>query len=326
MNLGNTCFLNSVLQCLTYIPPLANFLLGGEHGSTCTRVSFCVMCEMEKHVRRCLGTRSVGGGISPTTIVGHLRLIAKHMRLGRQEDAHEFLRFLLDGAQRAESRGDRTITSIFGGHLRSEIKCGACGKRFKANDPFMDISLDIRHPSASSVPRALEHFVAAERLTGDNRYRCEGGAVGGCGELSEAEKRMLIGRPPAVLTLHLKRFQVSPASAGFHGHGGYPGGALSRPGPLGGATGKINREVKFEASLDIGPYVKKSVRNKGQRLRYTLCGVLVHDGHTCDSGHYHAFVRASSGVWYAMDDASVRQVSLHTVLSQKAYLLFYTLL
>ena len=30
-NLGNTCFLNATLQCLTYLPPLANFALAGEH-------------------------------------------------------------------------------------------------------------------------------------------------------------------------------------------------------------------------------------------------------------------------------------------------------
>ena len=34
-NLGNTCFLNSTVQCLTYTPPLANFLLSKEHSRTC---------------------------------------------------------------------------------------------------------------------------------------------------------------------------------------------------------------------------------------------------------------------------------------------------
>lgn len=34
-NLGNTCFLNSTLQCLTYTPPLANYLLSKEHSRSC---------------------------------------------------------------------------------------------------------------------------------------------------------------------------------------------------------------------------------------------------------------------------------------------------
>ena len=35
-NAGNTCFLNSVLQCLTYTPPLINYLLSKQHSSLCT--------------------------------------------------------------------------------------------------------------------------------------------------------------------------------------------------------------------------------------------------------------------------------------------------
>jgi Ubiquitin carboxyl-terminal hydrolase len=30
-NHGNTCFLNSVLQCLTYVPPLANLCIASHH-------------------------------------------------------------------------------------------------------------------------------------------------------------------------------------------------------------------------------------------------------------------------------------------------------
>lgn len=34
-NMGNTCFLNSALQCLTYTPPFANYMLTREHSKTC---------------------------------------------------------------------------------------------------------------------------------------------------------------------------------------------------------------------------------------------------------------------------------------------------
>ena len=41
-NMGNTCFLNSVLQCLTYTPPLFNYLVSDHHKRLCEFASFTV--------------------------------------------------------------------------------------------------------------------------------------------------------------------------------------------------------------------------------------------------------------------------------------------
>ena len=43
-NMGNTCFLNSVLQVLTYTPPLANYVSSGYHKKTCKN---CFISKMQ---------------------------------------------------------------------------------------------------------------------------------------------------------------------------------------------------------------------------------------------------------------------------------------
>ena len=48
VNLGNTCFLNSVIQCLTYTPPLANYLLSGEHKKKCKSFTYNI-CTVAFH-------------------------------------------------------------------------------------------------------------------------------------------------------------------------------------------------------------------------------------------------------------------------------------
>ncbi|KAK2526408.1 hypothetical protein Q9233_008178 [Columba guinea] len=151
-NLGNTCFLNSVLQCLTYTPPLANHLLSGEHSRACGQKGFCVMCRMEVHVQQVL--HSSASAIEPWAVVDFLTEIGENFQHGRQEDAHEFLRCTMDAMQRACLRGNSDldmssqattiIHQIFGGFLRSRVTCWSCQAVSDSYEAFLDVPLDIK--------------------------------------------------------------------------------------------------------------------------------------------------------------------------------------
>lgn len=122
-----------------------------------------------------------------------LRIFAEHFKCGRQEDAHEFLRYVIDAChntclrlkklqqQRArkningsggESFGGNTIVKeIFGGSLQSQVKCLSCGSESNKVDDIMDICLEISN--CSSLIDAMKRFFQAEILDGNNKYKCE---------------------------------------------------------------------------------------------------------------------------------------------------------
>jgi ubiquitin C-terminal hydrolase len=54
-----------------------------------------------------------------------------------------------------------------------------------------------------------------------------------------------------------------------------------------------------------------------------LYGVCNHSGNTL-GGHYTSYVKNANGKWYHYNDTSVVEVSLlETIISPKAYVLFY---
>ncbi|NXE73220.1 UBP42 hydrolase, partial [Cochlearius cochlearius] len=295
-NLGNTCFLNSTLQCLTYTPPLANYMLSLEHTQSCHEEGFCMMCTMETHINQVLC--SSNNAIKPTSVINGLKRIGKHFHFGSQEDAHEFLCFTVDALQKAclngstkldrSSQATTLIYQIFGGYLRSRVKCLNCKAVSDTYEPFLDITLDIK--AVTSVTRALEQFVKPEQLDGENSYKCSK-----CKKMVPASKRYTIHRSSNVLTISLKRF------ANFTG-------------------GKINKDVKYPEYLDLRAYMSQSI---GEPLIYALYAVLVHSGFNCNAGHYLCFIKAGNGLWYRMNDASVDLSDIKTVLNQQAYVLFY---
>ncbi|CAI0394761.1 unnamed protein product [Linum tenue] len=126
-NIGNTCFLNSVLQCLTYTEPLAAYLQSGKHKSSCRIAGFCALCAIQKHVNRAL--RSTGISFVPD-LVSNMRCVSRTLKVSKQEDAHEYLVNLLESMHKcclpsgvqSESPAayeKSLVHKIFGGHLRS---------------------------------------------------------------------------------------------------------------------------------------------------------------------------------------------------------------
>ncbi|KAJ3377786.1 Ubiquitin carboxyl-terminal hydrolase 36 [Lobulomyces angularis] len=302
-NLGNTCFLNSVLQSLIYTPPLSIHLINETHSTTCRTRANCLLCDFESLVKKCLGNHSSTKHLSPVIIVRKLKLIAKHMRIGRQEDSHEFLRYFIDalvkplliGYESLDPASKETtfLHQIFAGHLRSQVDCSTCGYESKTFDPLLDLSLEIRN--CNSLHKAFSHFTKPEILSKKNKYKCDK-----CKKLTEAKKQILIARAPSVLTIQLKRFDFTYSNKGD----------------------KINKHVDYEEVLNITPY---TINPTGPPKIYKLYSVLVHSGGSMHSGHYYSFVKNSNGIWYRMDDESVSQVSLQQVLNQKgAYMLFYS--
>ncbi|XP_049632098.1 ubiquitin carboxyl-terminal hydrolase 36 isoform X2 [Suncus etruscus] len=294
-NLGNTCFLNSTVQCLTYTPPLATYLLSKEHARSCRQAGFCMLCLMQNHIVQAFANS--GNAIKPISFIRDLKKIARHFRFGSQEDAHEFLRYTVDAMQRAclggarldrQTQATTLVHQIFGGYLRSRVKCSVCKSVSDTYDPFLDVALEIRQ--AANIVRALELFVQPDVLSKENAYMCAR-----CRKKVPASKRFTIHRASNVLTLSLKRF------ANFSG-------------------GKITKDVGYPEFLNIRPYMSQS---SGEPVIYSLYAVLVHSGYSCHAGHYYCYVKASSGQWYQMNDALVHASSVQAVLNQQAYVLFY---
>ncbi|XP_052467084.1 ubiquitin carboxyl-terminal hydrolase 42 [Carassius gibelio] len=294
-NLGNTCFLNSTLQCLTYTAPLANYMLTREHSKTCHEPGFCMMCTMQNHIIQVFANS--GNVIKPICVLNELKRIGKHFRFGSQEDAHEFLRYTVDAMQKSCLPGNKLdrqtqattfVHQIFGGYLRSRVKCLNCKAVSDTFDPYLDISLEIK--TAQTLSKAFEQFVKPEQLDGDNAYKCSK-----CKKMVTASKRFTIHRSSNVLTISLKRF------TNFNG-------------------GKITKDVRYTEYLDLRPFMSQS---HGEPQIYALYAVLVHSGFSCHAGHYYCYIKASNGQWYQMNDSSVSLSDIRTVLNQQAYLLFY---
>ncbi|BFG03030.1 ubiquitin carboxyl-terminal hydrolase 16 [Drosophila madeirensis] len=132
-----------------------------------------------------------------------------------------------------------------------------------------------------SVQSCLNNFTAVELMTGQNKVGCDsctqrlnGNDPKAKSVNTNATKQLLVSSPPAVLILHLKRFQLGPR-------------CIFR---------KLTRPVSYPNMLDIAAFCGSKVKNlpnidrKQKKLLYALYGVVEHSGGMY-GGHYTAYVK-----------------------------------
>lgn len=140
----------------------------------------CIICAMS---RTLISSQTSQSHIRPYLVYTKLRLVCKHLIMGRQEDAHEFLRYLVEAMEKSYlarfrnskeldqySKETTPLNQILGGYLKSAVRCLACGHVSTTFQHFQDLLLDIR--KANTIEEALDLYFARERLE-DMGYKCE---------------------------------------------------------------------------------------------------------------------------------------------------------
>lgn len=304
VNVGNTCYLNATLQALFHVPAFVEWLLNDtDHAKKCELLNGpgfgdCITCSMAKTLRLSQSHPIV----KPHLITNKIKMICRHMSHGSQEDAHEFMRHLLENMEKAYlvrckaqkldpySKETTPINQIFGGYIRTEVKCLRCNYASTTFQHFQDLILDIR--KASKVEEAMDQYFSREKLDGENSYKCEKCKCG-----VPATKKFSIERPPKVLCIQLKRFN---------------------------AVGmKFSKPVEHNTCMDLRKYVHPQSAFARLDLDYKLISMVTHVGPSSGCGHYTAIAQCASLTYHLFDDTHVTPVGDKTVSNSSAYILMY---
>ncbi|PVF96341.1 cysteine proteinase [Serendipita vermifera] len=297
-NLGNSCFMNTTLQVLIHTPPLLNIVFREHAKAHCELAKserFCFMCALKDLILQMIASKHHQAK-SPINIFNNIRSIAPSFRRGRQEDAHEFLRFSIDALQLSAQNGVKDVPQklaetswvhrLFGGQFRSRVHCSECGHNSDTFDTLLDLSVDVGN--CGSLATALRKFAVVERLEGKNKYKCEK-----CNKPVNALKQITVHKAPEALCIQLKRFT--------------PWGR------------KLTHPVAYSSNLSLQDVMSEEQISP----EYTLYGIIVHAGSTPNSGHYYAYIKNTAGRWTRVNDDDVDLIKAPPLEHKNAYMLFY---
>ena len=316
-NLGNTCFLNSIVQCLNNTLPFTEYILTNQYKKDLNE-------EKEEHMvleHWNEMSRSLWHKNAVFTPVGFIKCVQKLARSKgfgeftgfRQNDSQEFLQFFLECAHtglakevnmniKGTPRNDydklainayksfsqffkndySEIVKIFYGQFYSRVKkiTQTNEENSSSFEPFNSLSLEIVDKNGSiTLEDCIDNFTTEETIeNGDTSF----------------VKEVKFWSLPNILIIFFKRFSNS----------------LQKKDDL----------IEFPVdNLDMSKYVCGYNKSK---YKYELYGVSNHGG-GLGGGHYWAYCKNNDGNWYKFNDAVVSTLKKEKVVSNNAYCLFY---
>ncbi|XP_061473738.1 ubiquitin carboxyl-terminal hydrolase 4 isoform X2 [Rhineura floridana] len=220
-NLGNTCFMNSALQCLSNTPPLTDYFLEDEYEAEINQENPLGMRgEIAEAYAELIKQMWSGrhSHVAPRMFKTQVGRFAPQFSGYQQQDSQELLAFLLDGLHedlnrvkkkpylelkdangRPDSvvakeawenhrlRNDSIIVDIFHGLFKSTLVCPKCSKISVTFDPFCYLTL----PLPLKKDRTMEVFlVFADPEHKPTQYRVVVPMMGGVSDLCDALSKL----------------------------------------------------------------------------------------------------------------------------------------
>ncbi|EGD74763.1 hypothetical protein PTSG_07000 [Salpingoeca rosetta] len=304
-NVGNTCYINAVLQCINattiFQRALASLPNKDEEG-TLVHKMLALMGELSGSDAE--ADQAAPAAVNPVHVVQHLLTLSSDFVFGRQEDSHELYQTLLRGLAKDMTPAghhlpvcDQETTfvhQLFGGTIASQLMCPKCQYTSTSYESCLDLQLEIKEEITDTLEEMLEAFTCPEKLAADNKWKCES-----CNSHVRALKQLSVYKAPNILCIQLKRFRL-------------------------GVFGKVNKHIAFPHQLNLKNFMTPGTRDT-DGLEYDLYAILIHlDMYNLTSfGHYVALIKGSDGVWRLYDDSKVQEVERNVIPNVNPYMLFY---
>ncbi|KAG4044650.1 hypothetical protein PC123_g19913 [Phytophthora cactorum] len=294
-NLGATCYLNSMLQCLFVNLPFRQAVYEWEPKEQLVdKEQALQMRALQKlFAQMQLGNESY---YDPTEFASTLSL-----NNVMQQDAQEFSKLLLAHlrtifGQSRFSRHRGLVDRIFQGQMSYVTKCLKCKNKSMRPSSYYEISLNIK--GHKTVEDCIGSYLSAEVLEGENKYFCEHCDAKQCAERYLELKPQAL---PPTLMVQLMRF-VYDANAG--------------------RKKKLTDVIEINETLNMTELLRRSGHAEafdgfGDAI-YRLQGYLNHRGKSAHVGHYTASVAypkpgkpddESAVDWFEFDDAAVTDMT-----------------